>query len=97
MIFNMTGGGGSGATLNFKVVNGTSTPTSPSKNMIWVNTDVEITAWEFGVNEPEIPIEGMVWFSTGTVSTTEFNALKKNGIHVYPDSAKLQKQINIRI
>ena len=31
---------------------------------------------------------GMVWISTGTSSPAEFNALKKNGIMVYPTSAK---------
>lgn len=32
--------------------------------------------------------EGMVWFSTGISSFSEFNALKKNGIMVYPISAE---------
>lgn len=32
--------------------------------------------------------EGAVWISTGTSSPVEFNALKKNGITVYPISAK---------
>jgi len=31
---------------------------------------------------------GAVWISTGTASNVEFNALKKNGIMVYPISAK---------
>lgn len=30
---------------------------------------------------------GTVWFNVGTSSPVEFNALKKNGIHVYPLSA----------
>jgi hypothetical protein len=30
----------------------------------------------------------MVWISTGTASPVEFNALKKNGVQVYPISAK---------
>lgn len=89
MIFNMTGGGGgSSAALNFKVVGGTTEPTSLSENMIWVNTDAEITNWFFSAEEPESPTEGMVWFSTGTTSLIEFNALKKNGIMVYPMSTK---------
>lgn len=74
--------------LNFKVVGGTTEPANPSENMIWVNTNVEITGWEFSANEPETPIEDMVWIATGTTSTVEFNALKKNGIMVYPMSAK---------
>ena len=32
--------------------------------------------------------DGMVWIPTGTSSPAEFNALKKNGITVYPLSAK---------
>jgi len=31
--------------------------------------------------------EGLVWIKTGTLSPVEFNALKKNGIQVYPLSA----------
>lgn len=77
-----------GVELNFKVVGGTIQPTSPSENMIWVNTDVEISEWMFSATEPEAPIEGMVWITTDTKSTTSFNALKKNGIQLYPVSAK---------
>lgn len=55
MIFNMTGGGGvAGAGLNFKVVGGTTQPTSPSENTIWVNTSTAITSWSFGANEPNV-------------------------------------------
>ena len=82
------GAGGGGAPLNFKVVGGTSAPASPKENTIWVNTDAEITSWIFSGTEPENPTEGMVWISIGTSSTVEFNALKKNGIQVYPISAK---------
>ena len=81
------GGGGNGAALNFKVV-GNPQPASPSENTIWVNTDAPITGYEFSAAEPIEPIEGMVWISTGTFSPVEFNALKKNGIQVYPTSVK---------
>lgn len=77
------GAGGGGASLNFKVV-GNPQPENPKENTIWVNTDVEITDWIFSASEPENPTEGMVWFSTATSSYVEFNALKKNGITVYP-------------
>lgn len=80
-------GGGSGG-LNFKVVGGTSEPTSPKENTIWVNTDTGITSYIFSATEPESPVEGMVWISTGTSSFVGFNALKKNAIQVYPLSAK---------
>lgn len=88
MIFNMTGGGSGGAALNFEVVGGTTQPVSPKENTIWVNTDQEITSWIFSATEPETPEEGMVWIFNGTSSIVEFNALKMNGIQVYPISAK---------
>lgn len=87
MIINMIGGGG-GAALNFKVSGGTTQPTNPTENTIWVNTSVNITSWAFSATAPASPKEGMVWISIGTSSAAEFNALKKNGIQVYPLSAK---------
>lgn len=87
MIFNMVGGSGSAA-LDFKVVGGTSAPSSPTENTIWVNTDTEITSWIFSATEPEGPLDGVVWFSTGTTSTVVFNALKENGIRIYLIAAK---------
>lgn len=74
-------------TLNFTVVGGTSAPSSPAVNTIWVNTSTSITSWYFCAKQPG-GYEGRVWIKTGTSSTAEFNALKKNGITVYPLSAK---------
>lgn len=34
-----------GVELNFEIVGGTTEPENPTENMIWVNTDVEITGW----------------------------------------------------
>lgn len=76
-----------GAALNFKVV-GNPQPASPRENTIWLNTDVPIGAWYFSATQPENLNEGDVWFPVGTSSSVEFNALKKNGIQVYPQSAK---------
>lgn len=81
-------GAGGVSALNFKVVGGTSQPVNPKENTIWVNTDTGISGWVFSATEPKSPVEGTVWISTGTSSTVEFNALKKNGIQVYPISAK---------
>ena len=81
-------GGSGGGGLNFRVIGGTTEPSSPKENDIWVNTDVEITGYVFSVTEPANPAEGMVCISTGTVSSVKFNALKKNGIEVYPLYAK---------
>ena len=78
----------SGTSLNFKVVGGTSEPANPKENTIWVNTDAEITGWGFSASAPTNPAEGMIWFQTGTSSPAAFNALKKNGIAVYPNGCK---------
>lgn len=86
----LEGFGSGGAGLNFKVVFNPQ-PSDPKENTIWVETDVPITSYIFSATEPEAPTDGkdgMVWISTGTSSTVEFNALKKNGIQVYPLSAK---------
>ena len=78
-----TGSGG----LNFTVVGGTTAPSNPQENIIWVNTSTKITSYIFSATQPT-GSAGMVWIPTGTSSTVEFNALKKNGIQVYPLSAK---------
>lgn len=83
----LEGFGGGSNPLNFKVV-GNPQPSNPSENTIWLNTDVPITSWIFSATEPEALTEGMVWFPTGVSSSAEFNALKKNGIQVYPIFAK---------
>lgn len=79
---------GGGTSLNFSIVGGTSQPVNPKENTIWVNTDTGISGWVFSASDPESPTEGMVWILTGISSTVKFNALKKNGIQVYPISAK---------
>lgn len=84
MIGITNAGGGGGGSLNFKVVGGTAQPTNPSENMIWVNTSVAITSWVFSATAPTSPAAGMVWFATGSSSSVAFNAVKKNGIWVYP-------------
>ena len=77
---------GGGAPLNFKVV-GNPQPSNPKENTIWVNTDVPIGKWYFDSNRPDDLQEGDVWFSVGTSSLVEFNALRKNGIQLYLLSA----------
>lgn len=88
MAKGMKHGAGGPSILDFRVVGGTAVPTNPKENTIWVNTDTPITGYVFVAAEPNDPTEGMVWFSTGRSSAVEFNALKKNGIQVYPVSAK---------
>lgn len=77
---------GGGAPLNFKVV-GNPQPTSPKENTIWINTDTAITDWIFSADQPAAAV-GRVWIKTGPASQTDFNAVKKNGIQVYPISAR---------
>lgn len=77
-----------GAELNFEVVGGTTPPSNPKANAIWVNTSTTITSWIFSAEQPSNPVNGMVWISTGTSSRVEFNALKEKSIEVYPISAK---------
>lgn len=81
-------GVGGGTPLNFKVVGGSSEPLNPKENTLWVNTETEITGWVFSAEAPENPAEGMVWILTATNAATSFNALKKNGLRVYPASCK---------
>ena len=45
-------GAGGGTPLNFKVVGGTSAPSNPKENTIWVNTSTAITSWDFSATEP---------------------------------------------
>lgn len=80
-------GEGGGAALNFKVVPGLTQPGTAAEKTIWVKTE-KIGAWYFSATQPEGMKEWDVWISTGTSSQVEFNALKKNGIQVYPISAK---------
>lgn len=77
------GGGG----LNFKVVAGLDQPGSATENTIWLKIP-SMTGWIIAASQPEELTEGMVWISVGTESAVEFNALKRNGIQVYPLRAK---------
>lgn len=80
-------GGGGGNALAFRVLSGTSAPSSPKENDIWVNTSTAITSYVFSATQPT-GSNGMVWIYVGTSSVVEFNALKKNRLNVYPISAK---------
>lgn len=73
-----------GAELNFKVVGGTTRPSDPKENTIWVNTSTNITGWIFSATELINTPPGVVWFAVGSSSDMEFNALKENTLCVYP-------------
>jgi len=85
MIGRTNTGGGSGG-LNFKVIPNPQ-PSTAKENTIWVNTN-KINNYYFSATEPGNVVDYDVWISTGTESSIAFNALKKNGIQVYPISAK---------
>lgn len=75
--------GSGGSLLNFKVVVGTSQPSDPRENTIWVKT-ASMSSWVFSPSTPTKPTEGMVWIVTGTSSLSTLNVLKKNELLVYP-------------
>lgn len=83
-----TNAGGGGASLNFKVIAYTSEAdllfAAPAENTIGIITDQKITSWHFADEAPAEAEEGMVWIWTGEGSNVAFNALKKNGITLYP-------------
>ena len=85
-------GGGGSSPLNFKIVAYATeeelVAAQPKENTIGVVTTTPINGWIFNTIEPTNLMEGMVWFTTSTSSTVPFNVLKKNGIQVYPISAK---------
>ena len=77
-----------GAGLNFKIVGGTTQPSSPKENTIWIETDTAIGEWQFSATEPTTRADGTalqtgdVWICTNVYAGTSFNALKKNGLQV---------------
>lgn len=85
------GSGGGGASLSFKILTYTTETAllaaSPAENTIGVVTTDTITSWIFAAEQPAEGSEGMLWIRTGTASAAAFNALKKNGITLYPISA----------
>lgn len=73
-----------GTALNFRVLGGTVQPENQRENTIWVSTATDLSGWVFSPEEPESPSGGLVWIALGTASRAPFNALKKNGLFVYP-------------
>ena len=73
-----------GSGLNLKVVGGTSAPTNPKENTVWVNTSTAINGSAFSATEPINPVEGMIWFKTGINSPVAMDVDKKNTVMLYP-------------
>lgn len=77
--------------LNFNVVGGTTAPSSPAENTIWVETDVDITGSILSPTEPANPTEGMVWILTGNSGGAHFEAMKAGDYQfgtIFPIEAK---------
>lgn len=79
---------GGGDNLNFKVVGGTTRPTNPKENTIWINTSTEIRSWRFE-NYNYLPTwsepNGCVLINAQTSlnnNARAFNVVKKNGIWI---------------
>ena len=79
-----------GAGLNFKIVGGTTQPTSPKENTIWVNTNTAIGEYQFSATQPTKRTDGTalqsgdLWVEiTPLKQNVKFNALKKNSIELY--------------
>lgn len=85
MIINESGGG---AGINLKVVGGTTQPTSPAENTVWVNTSTAISGYVFSAAEPESPTEGLLWIQTGTSASVPINIHRKNTLMVYPTACR---------
>lgn len=87
MIFNVTGGGGGGG-LDLKVVGGTTQPTNPRENTVWVNTATAITGYALSPTQPETGREGLVWLKTADTGV-EINVGKKNAVLLHLASGML--------
>lgn len=77
--------------LNYSIIGGTTEPENPSENMIWINTENEITSHKLSKYEPNNPVEGMVWIYLGDASNVNFHTLSMNEREldeVHPISAK---------
>lgn len=57
-------GGGAGGGLAFTVVGGTTQPSNPSENTVWVNTSTAIKNVYAQVYAPANPVVGDVWVNT---------------------------------
>lgn len=72
-----------GVELNFEVVGGTTQPENPKENMIWVNTDYEITDWVISSQTPLDQTEGMVWIKLGNISPVRIDLMKDDNVVLY--------------
>lgn len=84
-LYGQTGGG---AGINLKLVGGTTEPTNPVENTIWVKTNVPISGYVLSATDPGSVSEGLVWLKT-TDTGTEINVGKKNAVLLRLANSKL--------
>lgn len=84
--------------LNFKVVGGTTQPSSPKENTIWVNTSTAIGEWQMAAAQPKTRVDGTalqtgdVWIATTATANTTIQVVRKTG--VWAKIAKCCQYIN---
>lgn len=87
--FKHGGVGGSTGGSELVIVGGTTRPSKPSQNMVWVNTGIDITEYALYATEPESPVEGMVWITIADSGDIKIvSPVRGDWITVYPISAK---------
>ncbi len=59
-------------------------PAMEKENAIGVVTTVAIPSWEINENQPQTPVDDMVWIQTGSASATPFSPTQKNSLMIYP-------------
>lgn len=88
MIGRTNAGGSGGGGLNLKVVGGTTQPTNPRENTIWINTTTAITGYILSPTQPETGTEGLVWLKTADTGV-EINVGKKNAVLLHLASCNI--------
>ena len=63
VIFNMTGGGGGGGLGldKLNVIGSVTEPANPTKNTIWIKTDIEVTDYSLSSFQPNSTDPGLAW------------------------------------
>lgn len=82
---NARGGGGG---INLKVVGGTTQPTAPRENTIWINTTTAITGYVLSPTRPENGTDGLVWLKTADTGV-EINVGRRNAVLLHLAGGKL--------
>lgn len=79
--------GGGGDNLNLSVIGGTTKPSVPSENMIWLNTSNTITNWCISNTAPDSPEEGDVYITNMGLTSNVVNISDSNTVLLYVGNA----------